>query len=404
MGNYAANTKLHELSLVDGPPTEAQPVPSSPELAPAAMPAIAPAPAAPLPPEGSDTSPQSQDPYMAEAMRELESGKIEQPLWVRSMAQANGNVKAAKPAYLRARAVALKLERRTRRAELPPRGDPASNARAPTERRAAGTPARKWIGLAAGGLAAVGAIVAYFVAQPGSAPPEPRPNASTVAPATRAAAPAPQRPASAASAHPNAAMSGDEFANKIQSFKDAGNWNLLVLYAVEWTRKEPTNAQAWKELGGGYLRMRQFDDALDATRKAVQMLPNDAQLWQNLGQINVALYQPAAALTAFEKASELNERDLTSRVQAGALNLELGHLPAARAAYASALAINPLDREALCGSAEVARKEGRTKDVEGIARAAKAAGLECRDPEPPPPPVAATNPPPAKKAAAPRGR
>ena len=147
-----------------------------------------------------------------------------------------------------------------------------------------------------------------------------------------------------------------------------------------------------------------WEEFLDATRKAVQMLPNDAQLWQNLGQINVALYQPAAALTAFEKASELNERDLTSRVQAGALNLELGHLPAARAAYASALAINPLDLEALCGSAAVARKEGRTKDVEAIARAAKAGGLECRDPEPPPLPAAAASPPPAKKTAAPRGR
>ena len=87
-------------------------------------------------------------------------------------------------------------------------------------------------------------------------------------------------------------MVAEDFARKIQEFKDAGNWNVLVLYAVEWTRKEPANPDAWREFGGGYLRMRQYDDALEATRKAVQMSPNDAQLWQNLGQINVALRQP----------------------------------------------------------------------------------------------------------------
>jgi tetratricopeptide (TPR) repeat protein len=332
-------------------------------------------------------------------VREFDSGKIEQPLWVRSMAQANGDVKTAKPAYLRARAVALKLERRTRRAEVPPRGARASSQ--PSTRQAPGTLDRKRIWIAAGGVALVVAIVLFFVVRPGSAPDSP--STAAAAPATPRIASAPQHAVAKPNANAGGTMSGEDFASKIQAFKDAGNWNLIVLYAVEWTRKEPANAQAWKELGGGYLRMRQYDDALEATRKAVQMLPNDAQLWQNLGQINVALYQPAAALTAFQKASELNEHDVTSRVQAGALNVELGHLPEARAAFASALAINPSDVDALCGSATVARKEGRTKDVDAIVRSAKAAGLECRDPEPPPLPPAAPIPQ-TKKPAGPRGR
>ena len=191
----------------------------------------------------------------------------------------------------------------------------------------------------------------------------------------------------------------------MQEFKDARNWNVLVLYAAEWTRKEPESAQAWKELGGGYLRMRQYDDALEATRKAAMKSPNDAELWQDLGLINAALHQPVPALSAFEKASELNPRDVTSRVQAGLLNVELNHLPQARENFASALEINPLDSEALCGAATVARKEGRTKDVESIVRQAKASGFECREPEPPaPPPAAPVNAPAGKKPAAPRGR
>jgi len=402
MSNYASNTKLAELSLVDGPSLEAPAAPSAPPAE--SPPAVARAPGASLTLQGSDASAQSHDQYMEEAVREFETGRIEQPLWVRSMAQANGDVKIAKPAYLRARAVALRLERRTRRAEMPPRTEGAG-ARASPPLSARGDPGsldRKQIGMAAGGLVVVVvAIVLFFVLRPGSAPDA----ASTAAaPATPRVASTPQRAPTKSDANTGPTMSGEDFAGKIQAFKDAGNWNMIVLYAVEWTRKEPANAQAWKELGGGYLRMRQYDDALEATRKAVQMLPNDAQLWQNLGQINVALYQPAAALTAFQKASELNEHDVTSRVQAGALNVELGHLPEARAAFASALAINPNDLDALCGSATVARKEGRTKDVDAIVRSAKAAGVECREPEPPPLPAAAPSPAQAKKPAAPRGR
>ena len=238
--------------------------------------------------------------------------------------------------------------------------------------------------------------VVFLLVWPSSTPPAP----ATVAPKAPVTA-THANDAKAADPNKGAAMSTEDFAAKIQSFKDAGNWNVLVLYAVEWTRKEPSSAQAWKELGSGYLRMKQYDDALDATRKAVQLSPDDAQLWQNLGQINVALRQPAAALSAFEKASTLNEHDVTSRAQAGELNLELGHLPAARAAFASALAINPLDVGALCGSATVARKEGRTKDVEVFVRSVKSAGLECREPEAPAsPPVVAASPPAKKPAAA----
>ncbi len=415
MGNYASNTKLDQLTLVDGPdmttPADPAPAPASAvggklELSPmpavpvpaavAAPPAaIAPPPAAVAPgravPLQGRNSGESYDPFMAEAVQEFERGHVEQPLWVRSLAQANGKVDAAKPAYLRARAVALRLERRNKPAEPSPQRSSSTGRRAKAP--APGTLDRKRIGIAIGGLALGIAIVVFFVVRPGSAPSSPESALPKASPATATRAKDPKRAAA------NNGPAPEDFAAKIQSFKDAGNWNVLVLYAVEWTRKEPANAQAWKELGGGYLRMKQYEDALDATRKAVQMSPDDAQLWQNLGQINVALWQPAAALSAFEKASALNEHDVTSRAQAGALNLELGHLPEARAAYASALAINPLDVEALCGSATVARKEGRTKDVEAFVRSVKSAGLECREPEAPASPPVVAVPPPARKPA-----
>src|SRR5262245_9648376 len=112
MGTYASNTKLDQLTLVDGPdlgsPTAESPptlkTPVNPELV---LPSPAPvAPAPPVPKMGSTSTGETHDAFMAEALREFETGQVEQPLWVRSLAQSGGDVAVAKPAYLRARAVA----------------------------------------------------------------------------------------------------------------------------------------------------------------------------------------------------------------------------------------------------------------------------------------------------------
>jgi len=413
MGTYASNTKLDQLTLVDGPdmaaPTaESSPPPLGPELV-LDTPARVSAPVAPAPPVPQmGSSGETHDPFMAEALREFDAGQVEQPLWVRSLAQSGGNVAAAKPAYLRARAVALRLARRDKRSdraldhEASQRAAASASGRSGSAAPAARSLDSKRIAIVAGGLLAVVLVAGFFIMRPGNTAPEHA--AGAVVPATKAA-PGPRAESSKSAGVAELTAPREDYGRKVQEYKDAQNWNVLVLYAAEWTRKEPDSAQAWKELGGGYLRLRQYDDALEATRRAAMKSPNDAELWQNLGVINVALHQPVAALSAFDKASELNGRDVTSRVQAGLLNVELGHLPQARDNFASALEINPLDAEALCGSVTVARKEGRTKDVEAITRQAKTSGLECREPEPPaPPPTAAVNAPAGKKPAPARGK
>jgi tetratricopeptide (TPR) repeat protein len=129
----------------------------------------------------------------------------------------------------------------------------------------------------------------------------------------------------------------------VQQLKDTGNWNVLVFYASEWTRKQPDNATAWNELSIGYANLRQFDDALGAVEKAVGLSPQDARLWRNLGQLN--------------------------------LNLE--RLPEAGSAFERALALSAEDADALCGAAVVAQRLGQTKDTDAIARRAKAAAGGC---------------------------
>jgi Flp pilus assembly protein TadD len=75
----------------------------------------------------------------------------------------------------------------------------------------------------------------------------------------------------------------EPIAATVRQLRAAGNWNVLVLYAAEWTRKEPDNAAAWNHLAVGYSNLRQYNDALDAAERAVQLAPADAIAWRNLG-------------------------------------------------------------------------------------------------------------------------
>jgi tetratricopeptide (TPR) repeat protein len=170
-----------------------------------------------------------------------------------------------------------------------------------------------------------------------------------------AAAPAAERLASASpggnpqqvAAGASGAKSESDLVPSVESMvyqlKDAGNWNVLVLYAAKWTRDEPKNAAAWNELSNGYANLRQFNDALGAATKAAELSPADVRLWRNLGHLNVTL-----------------ER-----------------LPEAGSAFDRALALSADDADALCGAAGVAHRLGRTKDADAMAQRAKAVDAGC---------------------------
>jgi Flp pilus assembly protein TadD len=173
--------------------------------------------------------------------------------------------------------------------------------------------------------------------------------------------------------------SGEDLVARVQALEKAGNWNLLVIYATELTRKQPGNAEAWKQLSQGYLKLRQFGEALDAATKAVQLSPENFLVWQSLGEVNLALQRPAEALLAFQRAAALNDQDVVSLVQEGKLNIQLGRLPDARIAFAKALAVNPEDVQALCGAASLAQKDGRVKDADAMTHQVAPLDGRCRD-------------------------
>jgi cytochrome c-type biogenesis protein CcmH/NrfG len=207
---------------------------------------------------------------------------------------------------------------------------------------------RPVIKYAAAGVAALGLVVAgvWFIASPRQSEP--------IRPAVASATvPAPARPAPGASlVKERAAVGGAnqrgpdsaEVEAKVQELKSTGNWNMLVIYATEWTRNQPTSGAAWHELSVGYLNLHQLGDALDAAKRAVQLAPDNASLWSDLGRINLTVQRSTDASIAFDRA----------------------------------LALSPDDTDALCGAASAAQQQGRRSDAEAFSKRVKTEAA-CRD-------------------------
>ena len=391
MKEYAAGVQSSELRLVDVPATSG----GAAAVADAASSAGTEA--------ASASGAASTDRFLAKATKEHATGHVDPLLWARAVAHAGGDEALATRLYLDSRATALRVEKRQEKAAQRARvvevlgnaPDPGFDAEAPEAcdettsketsqpRHRSTGPSRRRVILVAGVLGSIvvsGGLVALLsdsdaaqqhnVAKP--APPvnvsgRSMPSSQTASVAANTGGPARED------------VSGEELVSRVQALEKAGNWNLLVIHAAEWTRKQPGNAEAWKQLSQGYLKLRQFGDALDAATKAVQLSPDNFLVWQNLGQVNLALQRPAEALLAFQQAAALNDRDVVSLVQEGKLNTQLGHLPDARIAFAKALAVNPEDVQALCGAASIAQKEGRVKDADAMTRQVMSLDGHCRD-------------------------
>src|SRR5215471_3004772 len=175
------------------------------------------------------------DRFLAEAARALESGQLDQPLWARAVAQAGGDEKLARPGYLKARATAMRLEKRNRRALRVARREraisSANGAMAGNSGRGA-TEKYSFTGLTRTQLAWLTGILSFLLVaaaliafRSGDQPQQPG-AASTVRPMAQS-----KPGATDAGAGPGtratAAIPREDFAARVKELKEAGNWNVL---------------------------------------------------------------------------------------------------------------------------------------------------------------------------------
>jgi tetratricopeptide (TPR) repeat protein len=300
------------------------------------------------------------DEFLAAAAREYETGNIDKALWRRAADQCVDDTSLVIAAYLRARATALQLRHKAdERSQIQSRR--ASPVRHASDRnlesgprleiastKAAGVrllgmrPKHKRLAAVAAALASVVAVV-WLIASPWESEPVAQPIVSAARPSLNRSAP--PIPLGSEQALVKTAGGGTipALENTVQQLKNEGKWNVLVLYASEWTRKDPNNAAAWYELSVGYANLRQHEEAFDAATKAVQLSPGNPLFWRNLGHVNVAV-----------------ER-----------------LPEAGMAFDRALAVSSDDVDALCGAALIAQRQGRPKDADAIATRVKSLDGRC---------------------------
>ncbi len=304
----------------------------------------------------------TSDEFLAAAALEYQKGRIDQTLW-RQVADQCEDASLVIAAYLRVRATALHqkqdeyLQRQARRAgpalaaseqKVEPEPRPATGSTTVAAVRSLGMqPKLKYLAAAAAALASV-AIVVWLTASPWESESVAQPIVSAARPSLRSAAQVPrgseQALGKSTSGGTNSGGQIPGLENTVQQLKNDGKWNVLVLYASEWTRKDPNNATAWYELSVGYANLRQVEEAFDAATKAVQLSPGNPRFWRNLGHINLAV-----------------ER-----------------LPDAEIAFDKALAVNADDVDALCGTALIAQRQGRPKDADAIAKRIKSLDENCR--------------------------
>lgn len=350
--------------------------------------------------DSPDPASAGADKFLLAATKEYDAGIVDQPLWKRAVAQTGGDRTLATHTYLRARATALRVQKREKRQERSARrvraltelGNPVEPATeravAPQQRTVASgsrapQPKRKqviWIG---GVLASLFAVALFVTvrSENGVAAQQQvtvKPPLTATHPASKTSGPA--TPPAEAKSERSAVL--DDLIGKIDTLKASGNWNVVVVYAGEWMRHEPNNPLAWRELLNGYVSLGQYRDALEAAKRLVQLVPEDAAAWQSLGQIHVALQQPVDALAALTEAVARNDHDVASIVQMGLVNTQLGRFADARLAFDRAFALSPQDVDALCGAASLAQKEGRSKDAEALTRQVAALDSRCRDANP----------------------
>jgi tetratricopeptide (TPR) repeat protein len=331
----------------------------------------------------ADEEAKAPDKFLAAAIREYAKGRVNQQLWASIASKTGGDEKATRSAYLVARATELRLAVREQKshaaageAALPKpklvQIDGGARAAKPSSVPAGRDRRRVYIGVAA---ALIAFIVAGSVALMRAGGDDAKGAMATIAPkSAKASAAAKKEPEKPADPSPR-----ENIEAKVRAFADAGNWNMLVIFANEWTRVDPSNVAAWLELSRGYTKMSQLDEAVRAAKKTVELAPQDASLWRNLAQIEGAASNPDGAVRAYERATVLDPKDVDSLVQIGIVHVKSDRMPQARAAFDRALAANPANVDALCGQQFVAQRDNRAKDADALAKQLRAVDGKCRD-------------------------
>jgi cytochrome c-type biogenesis protein CcmH/NrfG len=104
----------------------------------------------------------------------------------------------------------------------------------------------------------------------------------------------------------------------------------------------PGSADAWRHLGDAYFNTDQFEDAILAYKKTLEIDPSNADVWTDLGVMYRRSGNPEKAIEAFDRAFERDSGHQVSRFNKGVVLLQdLNDPKGAAVAWRELLRINP---------------------------------------------------------------
>jgi cytochrome c-type biogenesis protein CcmH/NrfG len=108
------------------------------------------------------------------------------------------------------------------------------------------------------------------------------------------------------------------------------------------TRKNPKDAEAWTRLGHLYFDDDQFEKAIVAYRKSLEIHPENADIWTDLGVMYRRSRQPEEAIRCFDRAIAIDARHEIARFNKGVVLIhDLNKVQEGLQTWKDLLKINP---------------------------------------------------------------
>ena len=122
------------------------------------------------------------------------------------------------------------------------------------------------------------------------------------------------------------------------------NSDLLNMIAVleKEVASNPDNVTAWIELGNNYFDTDQYDKAIRAYQRSLEIQPNNANVLTDMGVMYRRTGNPQEAIKAFDKAMEVDPKHEVSRFNKGVVLLhDLKDTQGAIQAWEDLMKVNP---------------------------------------------------------------
>ncbi len=117
----------------------------------------------------------------------------------------------------------------------------------------------------------------------------------------------------------------------------------MIASLEDETAENPQNTKAWIQLGNEYFDSSQYEKAIRAYQKSLELDPNSANVWTDLGIMYRRSGKPKEAIQAFDKAIEVDRKHEASRLNKGIVLLhDMRDFDGAIAAWEELLEVNPI--------------------------------------------------------------